>query len=113
MLTRTLSAVAALALTAGTLALSTPVHAAEAEQAVVAVAIGDLDLGRPGDVATLERRVRAAAREICGAMPTRGLREQGEVAGCQAQVVANARRDVELAIAGARPSGDSLALSAR
>jgi UrcA family protein len=99
MLTRTLSALAAAALTAGTLALATPLHAAEAESRSVAIAIDDLDLSRSKDVATLERRVRGAARAICGWHPTAPLRERRDADACEAQVLADARSDIQTAIA--------------
>ena len=98
MYTRTVSALAALALTAGTLALSTPVHAAPLEEQV-AVKTGDLDLSSARDVATLDRRVRAAAREICGVVPVIDLNMQRQVADCQQAVLDNARKDVALALA--------------
>ena len=97
MYTRTVSAIAALALTAGTLALSTPVHAAPAEEQV-AVKTGDLDLSSAEGVARLDRRVRAAAREICGVVPVTDLNMQRQVADCQQAVLDNARDDVALAL---------------
>lgn len=96
---RTVSALAALALTAGTLALSTPVHAAPAEeQEQVKVKTGDLDLTSASGVARLDRRVRAAARQICGTVPATDLNMQRQVAGCQQAVLDNAREDVALAL---------------
>ena len=97
MYTRTVSALAALALTAGTLALSTPVHAAPIEEQVE-VKTSDLDLSSAKGVARLDRRVRAAAREICGTVPVTDLNMQRQVAGCQQAVLDNARKDVALAL---------------
>ena len=64
MYSRTLSALAGLACAAGMLALSTPVLAAEYPSATIQV--GDLDLNSREGMATFERRIRTAAREICG-----------------------------------------------
>ncbi len=112
MLTRTLSALAAVGLTFATLALATPLKAAPIGEDTVRVKIGDLDLATARGTATLDRRVRAAAREICGTVPVINLNLQRQIADCQDAVVANARAEVELAVAAAR-SGRSLALRAR
>jgi UrcA family protein len=111
MYTRTLAALAALALTAGTLALSTPLHAAPADEQV-RVRTGDLDLSDSGDAARLERRLRAAARQICGWVPVADLNMQKQVAGCQDEAIANARDEAALAMA-ARRTPFRLALRTR
>jgi UrcA family protein len=112
MFTRTISALAAAGLTFVTLSLATPLHAAPIGDETIEVKIGDLDLATASGVATLDRRIRAAARTICGAMPANNLNMQKQVANCQDKIVAGARPDVETAIAAAR-SQQSLALSAR
>ena len=112
MLTRTLSALAAVGLTFATLALATPLEAAPPGEDMVQVKTGDLDLTTARGVATLDRRVRAAAREICGSVPIINLNMQRQVADCQDSVIASARADVEFAVAAAR-SGRSLALRDR
>ncbi len=113
MFKRTLSALAAVALTAGTVALVTPAHAAETEEVTIVVPIDDLDLKNEKDVARLDRRVRKAARQICGDVPTLEVLMRTLVIGCHDQVLANARADVETAIATARTSPDRLALRTR
>ncbi len=111
MFTRTISALAAMALTAGTLALSTPVKAAPADDQV-SVRIGDLDLSSAEGAATLDRRVRAAARQICGWMPASGLNMQRQVSECQESVVAGARQEIEIALNSSRPQ-QRIALASR
>jgi UrcA family protein len=96
MFNRSLSALAAAALTAGTVALATPVHAAPAEDSVT-VSIGDLDMSNPSDQARFDRRVRGAARQICGSQQLQPIQMARQVSSCQAEVVANAKADVEIA----------------
>ena len=111
MLTRTFSALAAAALTVGTLALSTPVKAAPAEDQI-SVRIGDLDLSSARGAATLDRRVRAAARQICGWVPVSDLNMQAQVSECQDSVVASARQEIEIALNASRPQ-QRIALASR
>lgn len=102
MFTRTISALAAMAFTAGTLALSTPVRAAPAEEQV-SVWIGDLDLSSAHGAATFDRRVRSAARQICGSVPVLDLNMREQVSDCQDSVVASARQEIEIALNSPRP----------
>lgn len=111
MFTRTISALAALAFTVGTLALSTPVRAAPAEDQV-SVRIGDLDLSSARGAATFDRRVRAAARQICGWIPVVDLDMRSQVAECQESVVAGARQEIEVAQSSPRPQ-QRIALAGR
>ena len=111
MFTRTISALAAAALTVGTLALSTPVRAEPADYQV-SVRIGDLDLSTARGAATLDRRVRAAARQICGWVPVSNLNMQRQVSDCQESVVAGARQEIEIALNSSRPRQSS-ALASR
>ena len=64
MLARTSSALAGLACAVAMLVLSTPVLAAGYSTATIQ--IDDLDLDSREGMAMFERRIRAAAREICG-----------------------------------------------
>jgi UrcA family protein len=98
MFQRTLSALAAAALTAGTLALATPASAAEID-GEVAVSVSGLDLSTAADAARFERRVRQASTAVCGDMPARGIQRIGEVKACQDSVVANAKADAQTALA--------------
>lgn len=110
MLDRTFAALAALALTAGTLALSTPLHAADLAEKRVAVSIADLDLSSAGGIAALEKRVRAAARAVCGRASPGDVVMRDVVDACRADAVAGARKEMATAVAAARGEGDRLAL---
>ena len=102
MFARTISAFAAAGLTVATLALATPLRAAPADEEAVTVTIGDLDLASADGAARFDRRLRAAARSICGTMPA-GLDMQKQVADCQEEVIAGARTELARApSAGAR-----------
>lgn len=101
MIARTLSAIAAAGLTVATLAVATPIHAAPADEDVVIVAIGDLDLSSADGAARFDRRVRAAARSICGTMPA-DLNMQRQVADCQDEVSTSARTVLAARSTGAR-----------
>ncbi len=111
MFTRTISALAAVAFTAGTLALSTPVRAAPAEDQI-SVRIGDLDLSSASGAATLDRRIRAAARQICGWVPASDLNMQRQVSNCQESVVTGAKQEIEFALNSPRPQ-QRIALNSR
>jgi UrcA family protein len=76
---KTFVTIAAAALTA--LTVTAPAHAAEASAKRVAFA--DLDLSSPAGVETLNRRVRAAAKSVCGDAPAhRSLAENLRIARC-------------------------------
>jgi UrcA family protein len=109
MFIRTFSALAGATFAAGMLALSTPLFAAEHDQAEAVIYIGDLDLKAETGMAVFERRVRAAAREVCGALPGRDLHLQKLAAECHSQVRATAMSRAELAMTSKRPQ-DQLAL---
>lgn len=96
---RTLSALAALAMTAGTVAFAVPAHAAPAEE-TISISLDGLDSSDPADAARIDRRIRSAARNLCGSRLIQpiGLREKA--ASCEAAVTADARSSVRLAAAG-------------
>ena len=94
MFARTFSAFAGLACAAGILVLSTPVIAAEHPSANIQ--ISDLDLNSPEGMAAFERRVRSAAREICGSTEL-DLRIESK-AICYSEVRAIAMSKAELAM---------------
>jgi UrcA family protein len=99
MFARTFSALAGLACAVGILVLSTPVIAAELPTATIRIA--DLDLNSAEGMATFERRVRAAAREICGPSEL-GLRVESKTV-CYSEVRAVAMSKAELAM-GEKPA---------
>jgi UrcA family protein len=104
MFTRTISALAGAAFAAATLAVSTPVFAAEADQEEAVIQIADLDLTAETGMAAFERRVRTASVKICGTLPGRDLKMQKLVAACHSQVRASAMSSAELAMKSQAPA---------
>ena len=95
---RTLSALAALAMTAGTLALAAPAHAAPAED-VVSISLEGLDASDPADAARIDRRIRNAARNLCRAELIQRIEMRERAAACEEALTADARGAVRLAAA--------------
>lgn len=95
MFTRTLSALAAVALTGATLAISSPA-AAQSEEISVFVPTGDLDLSTAAGAERLEVRLANAADEVCGEA-TRDLRLNAQVKACKARVTSRARAEIAAA----------------
>ncbi len=95
---RSLSALAALAMTAGTLAFAVPAHAAPVEDAVT-ISLEGLDAGDPVDAARIDRRIRTAAQSLCGSKLIQPVRMREQAAACEATVTADARNSVQLAAA--------------
>jgi UrcA family protein len=101
MFNRTLSALAAVALTGATLAVSTSASAQTRES--VSVRYSDLDLASAAGSDQFERRVHKAARAVCGDLSA-DLRLNSIVSACQADAVASARAGMDVALAG-KPGG--------
>jgi UrcA family protein len=95
---RTLSAVAALAMTAGTLAFAVPAHAAPAEEGF-SISLEGLDSSDPAHAARIERRIRAAAQSHCGSNLIQPTGARVLAAACEQAVTAEARSAVQLAAA--------------
>ncbi|HEX8625937.1 MAG TPA: UrcA family protein [Allosphingosinicella sp.] len=95
---RTLSAIAALAMTAGTLALAAPANAAPVEDGVI-ISLEGFDAADPADSARMDRRIRTAAQSLCGSKLIQPARMRQHAAACEAAVVADARNSVQLAAA--------------
>ena len=95
---RTLSALALLALTTGTLALAAPAQAAPAEDSVT-VSLDGLNPADPADFGRIERRIRNAARGLCGSQSIQPVRLMQQAAACEKAVVADAQDAVEIAAA--------------
>jgi len=111
MFTRSISALGAVAMAASTLFLATPAAAAPAAEDSVFVSYAGLDMSNPADSARFDRRLRAAAEEYCGQVPGTDVRLFSKVRACRGNVVANARADLALALAG-KDRGTALALNA-
>lgn len=93
---RSLSALAALAMTAGTLALAAPANAAPVEDSV-SISLEGLDAADPADAARIDRRIRTAAQDLCGSKLIQPVRMRQHAAACEAAVTADARSSVQLA----------------
>lgn len=92
------SAFAALAMTAGTLALAAPAHAAPAED-MVSISLDGLDSANPVDAARIDRRIRVAAQSLCGSKLIQPIRMREQAEACEESVTADARGSVRLAAA--------------
>lgn len=98
MFTRIVSMLGAVAATAATLAFATPAAAQAADQ--VSVSYADLDLGQPADAARFDRRLRAAAAEVCGPDNAKDVRIHQPVVACQKEALSRASSDARLALRG-------------
>jgi UrcA family protein len=96
---RTLSALAAAALTVGVFALTGPAHAAAPADDSVIVSLEGLNPGDPADSDRIERRIRTAARGLCGSDLLQPVRMMQRAAACEKAAVADAQGAVELAAA--------------
>jgi UrcA family protein len=92
MFARTVSTLAAAALSTIALAGS-PAIAGQVETSSVIVSFADLNLGQPQGMATLDSRLRIAARRVCdtGERDTHSRRLEAE---CRVKAVAGARTEV-------------------
>jgi UrcA family protein len=95
---RSFSALAAVAMTAGTLAFAVPAQAAPADDSVT-ISFGGLDLADPAYAARVDRRIRMAARDACGSTQRQPVEMMKRAAACEKAVVAEAQGAVELASA--------------
>jgi UrcA family protein len=118
-ITATAGAVAAATLFVGAAVLPAPAHAAQAGPAATArivyamdadgrrtaeVRYGDLDLGSDAGRATLERRLRTAARQVCNA-DVDDVVAQADQQRCRSEAMAATRRAVAVAIDAERRAG--------
>ncbi|MBV8687376.1 MAG: UrcA family protein [Alphaproteobacteria bacterium] len=108
MFNRTLSALAAVALTGATLAIGTPASAQTVEDSI-AVRYGDLDLSDGAGAAQLELRLRQAASQVCGDYG-RDLSVNSSVQACKTRALANAKSDMRVALAAPAGTGRSVTL---
>ena len=98
MFKRPLAALAAAAVTAGAIALTTPVHAAQPTEDSVAGRYAALDLSTAAGSARFERRVRDAARSLCGTAQLQPINMARQVSACHRTAVANAKADAQVAM---------------
>ena len=99
MLKQIVPVLGALAATAATLAFATPA-AAQNEGRSVTVSIAGLDPSSASDVARLDRRLRAAAPEVCGPAQPRDGRLRELPAACEKVALSRANADVQVALRG-------------
>lgn len=102
MMTRTL--MIALSLTVA----ATPAIAAETDLAAIEVRTDDLNLAHSADRGRLDARLTTAARRVCQS-GMRGAAEQARKSACVSEVLANAERQADRAVARAQ-GGTTLAL---
>ena len=95
---RSLSAIAALAMTAATFALAAPAQAAPADDSV-RISFEGLDLADPADAVRIDRRIRTAAQSFCFSTLIQPTWMRQRAAECEEAVTADARNAVELAAA--------------
>ena len=95
---RTVSALAAAALTVAAFALTAPAHAAPADEGVT-IALDGLNPADPADAARIERRIRNAARDLCGSQAIQPVGLMHKAAACEKSAIADAQSAVELAAA--------------
>jgi UrcA family protein len=98
MFNRTLTALVAAAVTAGAVALAVPAHAASAEDKVT-ISLAGLNLADPANAARIDRRIRNAARQVCGSDLIQPIGLMEKAAACEKSVVADAHNSVEIAAA--------------
>jgi UrcA family protein len=94
---RIFPALAAAALAAVTVAVATPAAAQDNDS--VTIKVSDLDLASSEGAARFDRRVRQAARSLCGDHQLQTLDMRGITEACHSAVAANARADAQLALA--------------
>lgn len=98
MLHRRFSAIAALAMTAGLIAAAAPAQAAPADETVT-ISLAGLNPGDPADSDRVERRIRNAARDVCGSSLRQPVKMMQRAADCEKSVMAEAQGAVEIAAA--------------
>lgn len=93
------------------LVLAAPASAGTTEKVNREVRYGDLNLTTEAGVAQLQRRIKYAARQVCGHADGRDLEASQAVAACRKAALADAASKIELAVDNAR-SGRDLAANA-
>ena len=73
------------------------------------VSFADLDLASEAGQSKLDRRIRAAAKQVCGTASDADIEGKNEVRACRAETYGQASRQVAVAIASAQSSQTVLA----
>lgn len=92
--------------------LAAPASAGTMEKFNSEVHYGDLNLTTEAGVAQLQRRIKYAARQICGYADARDLKASQAAASCRKAALADAAPKIELAVANARSGRDFAANAA-
>ena len=100
------------ALAAAALAAAPTAAAPLADVDKTTVAYGDLNLGHAEGRAVLDRRIRGAARLVCGVEQAPGLIEHNAVKNCRDATIAAASSEVEKVLA-ARGGASQVVVAAR
>jgi UrcA family protein len=100
------------ALAAAALAAAPATAQEEAPVAQTLVTYGDLNIGNAAGRATLDRRIRAAARMVCGVEQAPGLAELNSLKTCRDGAIGAAKAEVEQVLA-SRGAGSSIMVAAR
>jgi UrcA family protein len=99
------------ALAAAALA-ATPAAAQETVSSQTLVAYGDLNIGSSAGRATLDGRIRAAARVVCGVAQAPGIAEYNTLKACRQSAISAANAQVEQVLA-SRGVGSNIMVAAR
>ena len=99
------------ALAAAALAAA-PAAAQELAASKTLVAYGDLNIGNAAGRATLDQRIRAAARSVCGVEQAPGLAEMTMLKDCREGAINAAHAEVEQVLA-SRTGGSNILVAAR
>ena len=73
------------------------------------VSFADLDLASEAGQSKLDRRIRAAAKEVCGTASDADVEGKNDIRDCRADTYSQASRQVAVAIASAQKSQTVLA----
>lgn len=94
---RTLSTLAAAAaLTVGAIALAAPAQAASVDDGIT-ITMDGLNPADPADAERIGRRIRSAARGLCGSQLIQPLRLREQAIACEKAAGADAQNAVEIA----------------
>lgn len=103
---RIVASILALATAGATLTLASAPAYAEANRQTL-VQYSDLNLAAPAGKATLDARIRQAARRVCGTAPLAQLKEVQQVRACYSAAVASAWDQVAATTGSGQVSGAS------
>jgi UrcA family protein len=98
MFIRSFSALAAVVLTCGVVAIASPAHAQDGDSRSVTVQVEDIDFSKRGAKAMLDRRLKLAARQVCADPSLAGVSARAETLECEQQAIEAAQQGLPLAL---------------